>query len=194
MVSRAVIAVIAALGCSKPEPTTDVKVPAASADAVAHFAGGCFWGVEHYLEQLDGVVSVESGFMGGAVDNPSYEDVINKDTGHLETVRVRYDSSKIGYEAITRRFFEIHDPTQTDGQGPDIGSQYLSAVFYGSESEKRIAEKLIGLLEKRGYEVATRVLPASEFWPADETHQNYYVKTGKQPYCHRRVERFGDEP
>lgn len=186
------LAITATTACSS-EPQAEVKKPAVDADSVAYFAGGCFWGVEHYLEQMDGVASVESGFMGGTLDHPSYKDVVYKNTGHLETVRVRYDSSKVSYEALARRFFEIHDPTQTDGQGPDIGAQYLSAIFYNNESEKQTAEKLIGLLEKRGYKIATKLYPAKTFWLAEDYHQDYYAKTGKQPYCHRRVKRFGDD-
>lgn len=182
--------------CSRP--SSDATRPAGPADgvepdAVAYFAGGCFWGVEHFLEKLDGVASVESGYMGGHVESPTYEQVTGKKTGHLEAVRVSYDSSIIGYEAIARRFFEIHDPTQTDGQGPDLGPQYLSAVFYASDEERRIAQALIALLEKRGYDVATKLIEADKFWAAEDYHQDYYDKKGGQPYCHRPVDRFGDD-
>lgn len=93
------------------------------------FAGGCFWGVEHFLEAMPGVTTVESGYSGGTTESPSYEDVIYKDTGHLETVRVRFDSKQVSFRSVAKRFFEIHDPTQTNGQGPDLGGQYLSAIF-----------------------------------------------------------------
>lgn len=159
----------------------------------AYFAGGCFWGVEHYLEKIDGVHSVESGYMGGKVDSPRYQDVLTKRSGHLETVRVRYDPAKVGFEELAQRFFEIHDPTQTDGQGPDKGPQYLSAVFYNSDAEKVATEGLITQLYKRGFDVATKLYPVVTFWPAEEYHQNYYVKTGKAPYCHTRIRRF-DKP
>jgi peptide methionine sulfoxide reductase msrA/msrB len=172
-------------GESKPE-----VVP----DSVGYFAGGCFWGVEHYMEKLAGVASVESGYMGGDVDSPSYEQVSSKKTGHLETVRVRFDSKQVSYEEVARLFFEIHDPTQKDGQGPDIGPQYRSAVFYTSDAQKRTAQALIDRLEERGYDVATELRPAGEFWPAEEYHQDYYERTGKQPYCHTRVDRFGAAP
>lgn len=160
--------------------------------AVAYFAGGCFWGVEHYLEQLDGVVSVESGYMGGDVKEPTYEDVSSKKTGHLETVRVRFDPERVSYEEVTKLFFEIHDPTQEDGQGPDIGPQYRSAVFFVDTEQEATTRKLIEKLEARGYDVVTEVKPAGEFWAAEEYHQDYYVKTGKTPYCHAKVDRFGD--
>lgn len=194
-------------GCSSSsaETTSDVHTPSSAAHSaksskqadpehieIAYFAGGCFWGVEHYLEQMDGVLSVESGYMGGHLDNPTYQDVSYKETGHLETVRVKFDSERIGFEAVAKRFFEIHDPTQADGQGPDLGSQYLSAVFYDGAEQKQITEKLIGLLKDRGYDVVTQVRAADEFYVAEDYHQDYYAKTGKTPYCHSRVKRFGD--
>lgn len=156
----------------------------------AYFAGGCFWGVEYYLQKLDGVKEVISGFMGGDVKNPSYYEVVRSDTGHLETVEVIYDKNKISYEKIAKTFFEIHDPTQTNGQGPDIGEQYLSAVFVNDEKEKDIIEKLILQLEANGFRIATKVAKRSEFYAADEGHQNYYDKKGSKPYCHRYVKRF----
>jgi peptide methionine sulfoxide reductase msrA/msrB len=188
-----------AAGCSSPAPQPEATTAPDGAtaavpdgQAVAYFAGGCFWGVEHFLEKLDGVHGVESGYMGGHVDDPSYDQVSAEHTGHVETVRVRYDPSRVGYEALARRFFEIHDPTQADGQGPDLGPQYLSVVFYGSADEKATGEKLIALLAERGYDVATTLRPASEFWPAEDYHQDYYATTGKRPYCHTPVDRFGD--
>lgn len=166
--------------------------PAPVADSEAFFAGGCFWGVEHYMEALDGVASVESGYMGGHVESPSYEQVVRHTTGHLETVRVRFDSSQVSYEQVAKLFFEIHDPTQANGQGPDIGEQYLSAVFYTSPEQKATAEALITRLRERGFDVVTQVREANQFWEAEDYHQDYYAKTGKTPYCHARVRRFGD--
>ncbi|MFA5233810.1 MAG: bifunctional methionine sulfoxide reductase B/A protein [Sulfurimonas sp.] len=156
----------------------------------AYFAGGCFWGVEYYLQKLQGVKEVISGFMGGHVKNPSYYEVVRSNTGHLETVEVTYDSTVISYEEIAKAFFEIHDPTQTNGQGPDIGEQYLSALFVSSEEERKIAQNLIEKLEANGYKVVTKILQKSEFYPADESHQNYYDKKGSKPYCHGYVKRF----
>ncbi|MCF6309835.1 MAG: bifunctional methionine sulfoxide reductase B/A protein [Sulfurimonas sp.] len=156
----------------------------------AYFAGGCFWGVEYYLEKLDGVKAVYSGFMGGHVKNPSYYEVVRTDTGHLEAVEVIYDPSKISYKQIAKTFFEIHDPTQTNGQGPDIGSQYLSAVFVNNDNEKNTVRELIGKLEANGYKIATKILNAQEFYVADEDHQNYYNKKGSKPYCHGYTKRF----
>lgn len=179
------------LTASERTKATDAA-PAPTADGVAYFAGGCFWGVEHYLEQLDGVISVESGYMGGHVEAPTYEQVTSHTSGHLEAVEVRFDPAKISYEAVAKRFFEIHDPTQADGQGPDIGPQYLSAVFYTSPEQKQTTEALIDTLEARGYAVVTEVRPADRFWKAEAYHQDYYANTGKTPYCHGRVKRFGD--
>lgn len=167
---------------------TDAAAPAARQTAV--FAGGCFWGVEHLMKSAPGVLSVQSGYTGGGVPNPSYEQVSSGQTGHLEAVRVTFDPSKTSYETLAKLFFEIHDPTQKDGQGPDIGSQYRSAVFYTDEQQKQTAQKLIKQLESKGYKVATRILPLRTFWPAEEYHQNYYERKGTQPYCHARVKRF----
>ena len=157
---------------------------------IAYFAGGCFWGVEHLFQQKEGVLNAVSGYMGGNVDNPTYEQVCSKTTGHLEAVEVSYNPEKISYEELAKFFFEIHDPTQANGQGPDIGPQYLSAVFYKSEDEKETAEKLIRILEEKGYQVVTKVVPAETFWIAEDYHQDYYVKKGAQPYCHFYQKRF----
>ena len=175
-------------------PSTEERVDqsAPEEESVAYFAGGCFWGVEHFMEQLDGVKSVESGYMGGHVDNPSYEQVASQTSGHVETVRVRYDPTRVRYEQLAKRFFEIHDPTQANGQGPDIGPEYLSVVFYRDEDEKRATEELIAQLVKRGYDVVTELRPASRFWEAEAFHQDYYERKGSKPYCHALVRRFDD--
>lgn len=156
----------------------------------AYFAGGCFWGVEYYLEKLEGVKEVTSGFMGGMVKDPSYYQVVRTKTGHLETVEVLYNPSKVSYEKLAKTFFEIHDPTQADGQGPDIGSQYLSAIFVNTQEERKIVLKLIGLLEKKGLKIATKVLEKAPFYKAEEYHQDYYERKGLTPYCHGYVKRF----
>ncbi len=150
----------------------------------AYFAGGCFWGVEYYLEKLNGVKSVVSGYMGGWKKNPSYKDVSKGDSGHLEVVEVVYDPSKTDYETLAKNFFEIHDFTQRNGQGPDIGEQYLSAVFISSDDENKTIYKLLSKLEEKGYSVATSVYKKSKFYKAQEYHQDYYVKHRKEPYCH----------
>lgn len=156
----------------------------------AIFAGGCFWGVEHLMQQQEGVISVESGYTGGDMPNPSYEQVCSGATGHAEAVEVTFDPSQVSYEQLAKLFFEIHDPTQMNRQGPDIGSQYRSEVFYTTPQQKEIAENLIKTLKGKGYDVVTKVTPASTFWKAETYHQDYYDKKGSQPYCHSRVKRF----
>jgi peptide methionine sulfoxide reductase msrA/msrB len=158
----------------------------------AYFAGGCFWGVEEMFQRLDGVIYADSGYMGGYKKNPTYQEVCYSDTGHLETVEVAYDPSRITFKELAKYFFEIHDPTQKDGQGPDIGSQYLSAIFYNDEEEKEIAQELIDKLKERGYQVVTKLIPAKEhkFYKAEEYHQDYYRKRGSKPYCHSYKKRF----
>ncbi|MDT3359308.1 MAG: bifunctional methionine sulfoxide reductase B/A protein, partial [Spirochaetota bacterium] len=123
--------------------------------AEAVFAGGCFWGVEHLFEQKKGVYSAVSGYTGGTLADPTYQDVLTHTSGHLEAVKVYYNPLEVSYEELAKFFFEIHDPTQTDGQGPDIGNQYLSAVFYRSRSEFDTAVRLIEILEAKGLKIAT---------------------------------------
>jgi peptide methionine sulfoxide reductase msrA/msrB len=156
----------------------------------AYFAGGCFWGVEHYFQKEKGVISTKVGYMGGHTQNPTYKEVCNGGTGHIETAEVVYDPAQTDFEKLARLFFEIHDPTQIDRQGPDIGEQYRSAIFYVNDEQKQISEKLIKLLEKKGYKVATKLIKADKFWKAEDYHQQYYQNTGKQPYCHFYQKRF----
>jgi peptide methionine sulfoxide reductase msrA/msrB len=158
--------------------------------AKAYFAGGCFWGVEFFFEKQSGVSAVISGYMGGELQHPSYYDVSYTHTNHVELVEVQYEPSQVGYETLARLFFEIHDPTQVGAQGPDVGDQYSSMVFYGNLDEKRIAERLIELLRDNGYEVVTVVQAKDAFWRAEEDHQDYYSRKGGVPYCHGYTKRF----
>lgn len=156
----------------------------------ALFAGGCFWGVEYFLQKEPGVVAVVSGYTGGHVKNPSYREVCNGTTGHAETVKVTYDVRKTSYEKLLKLFLEIHDPTQVGRQGPDIGDQYRSEIFYKNDEQKKTAEKLLGILKGKGLKIATQVTRATEFYPAEEYHQDYYFRNGKTPYCHAYTQRF----
>lgn len=156
----------------------------------AIFAGGCFWGVEYHFKQVEGVISTGTGYTGGETDNPTYKEVCSGKTGHVEAVRVIFDPSRTSYEALARLFFEIHDPTQRNGQGPDIGDQYRSVIFYQDQQQKETAEKLIGILEEKGYDVATELREAGTFWEAEDYHQDYYQKTGSSPYCHIYQKKF----
>ena len=152
--------------------------------ATAVFASGCFWGTQFYLQQAKGVLSSNVGFTGGRTANPSYEEVSSGTTGHAEAVQVIFDPSLISYEELVKLFFEAHDFTQVNRQGPDIGEQYRSEIFYSDETQKQTAEKLIHILNEKGFKVATRITPAGAFWKAEDYHQNYYQKNGHQPYCH----------
>lgn len=156
----------------------------------AIFACGCFWGVEYYFKRLPGVLKTEVGYTAGVSEAPTYREICRGDTGHVEAIRVLFDSSRISYEQLAKFFFEIHDPSQEDGQGPDRGEQYLSVVFYYDETQKEITQRLIAELGNKGYSVATTLKPVSVFWPAETYHQDYYEKTGKQPYCHRHTQKF----
>ena len=158
----------------------------------AIFAGGCFWGVEYYMQQAAGVISTDVGYTGGKKENPTYRDVCSHTTGYAEAVRIIFDPSKTSYESLARLFFDIHDPTQVDRQGPDVGDQYRSEIFYLNIQQMLTAEKLINILKEKGYKVATRVVPATKFWKAEDYHQDYYEKNGHTPYCHVYVDRFKD--
>ena len=164
----------------KPTPLTDTAI----------FAGGCFWGVEYYLQKAPGVQTVISGYTGGRSKNPTYEEICSGTTGHYEAVEVTFDPSRISFEELAKLFFEIHDPTQWNHQGPDVGEQYRSAVFYLSEEQKKTTERLITILEKKGYDVVTEVKSASTFWKAETYHQDYYEHKGTTPYCHGYTQRF----
>jgi len=156
----------------------------------AIFAGGCFWGVEYYLQKAPGVILVSSGYIGGSKDYPSYKEICSGKTGHAEAVEVVYDPTKTNFEKLTKLFLEIHDPTQVDRQGPDVGNQYRSVIFYLNDKQKKTAEKLIKILKDKGLKIATKIKAATRFWPAEDYHQDYYKRKQKLPYCHAYKKRF----
>lgn len=151
---------------------------------IAVFASGCFWGTEYFMKRQEGVISTTVGYTGGHIENPTYEQVCRKNTGHYEAVKVEFDPSKVRYEQLVKWFFETHDPTQANGQGPDIGPQYRSAIFVQNDEQRETADQLIGLLEAKGMHIATEVKDAATFWPAELYHQDYYDNKGGTPYCH----------
>lgn len=145
-------------------------------------AGGCFWGVEAAFRQIPGVLRTASGYTGGDVANPTYEQVCNSDTGHAEAVEVVYDPAKISYEGLLGHFWQLHDPTQMNRQGPDVGRQYRSAIFYLDDGQKAVAEASKRVLEATGEQsksIVTEITAAGEFYPAEEYHQKYLEKRGE---------------
>lgn len=159
------------------EKTTENKETAR-----AIFAAGCFWGVEDKFSRVPGVMDVRSGYTGGSVPKPSYRQVCSGDTGHAEAVEVIFDPALVSYEQLLEVFFKIHDPTQVDRQGPDVGSQYRSGIFYLDEEQHQAAKDKIAELEKSGRfrkPIATRVVSAARFFQAEEAHQDYYKKIRK---------------
>lgn len=172
------------------ERASEVSLYQRQTRRVAVFAGGCFWGVQHHMQRVPGVLQTLVGYTGGEEQWPTYAAVRAHETHHVEAVLVEYDDERCSYEALCRLFFEIHDPAQTDGVGPDLGPQYRSCLFYADDQQRAVAEQTMALLRSRGYEVNTRLLPLGPFWVAEDMHQQYYERTGGTPYCHVRVRRF----
>lgn len=158
--------------------------------STAVFAGGCYWGVQHEFEKIEGVVRTLVGYTGGTEQFPTYSQVRDCATSHVEAVVVEYDPKKVDYSELCKVFFEIHDPAQTDGVGEDVGPQYRSCIFCNGEMQHKVAHEVIAILRNKGYEVNTLVLPRGEFWIGEEYQQKYYEKTGGSPYCHFRVKKF----
>ncbi|GAB3689912.1 peptide-methionine (S)-S-oxide reductase MsrA [Salinarchaeum chitinilyticum] len=156
----------------------------------ATFAGGCFWCIDAALEELDGVESTTSGYTGGHVEDPSYEAVCRETTGHAEAVRVEYDPDVVAYADLLEVFFSIHDPTTEDRQGPDVGSQYRSAVYYHDDAQRETVEAFVEELESAGvYDdpIVTEIEPIGEFYVAEEYHQDYFEKNPDKPYCAAQI-------
>lgn len=152
----------------------------------ATFAAGCFWGVESAFRTVDGVIDAQSGYIGGATENPTYKEVCSGNTGHAEAVELTFDPSVVSYKELVELFWRVHNPTQVDRQGPDFGTQYRSAIFFQTLEQKEIAEQSKASLEasgKWGKPIATQIVPAETFYRAEEYHQRYFEKTG-HPACH----------
>ncbi|PCH92095.1 peptide-methionine (S)-S-oxide reductase [Candidatus Kaiserbacteria bacterium] len=156
----------------------------------ALFASGCFWGVQYHFDKHDGVIRTTVGYTGGTVEHPTYEQVSTGTTGHREAIEMEFNPSVTTYENLVKLFFETHNFSQIGGQGPDIGEQYTSAIYYYTLEQKEVAERLIMKLEEDGHSVTTVVLPAQTFYAAEEYHQEYYNKKGGVPYCHVYIQRF----
>jgi len=152
----------------------------------AIFAAGCFWGSEEYFRRLPGVLSTIVGYCGGTTPNPTYEQVCTGTTGHAESIRIEFDPAKISYDQLVRHFFRMHDPTQRNRQGADFGTQYRSIIFYQSDEQRAISEKIIAELTVEGRyskPIVTELVPAMPFYPAEEYHQNY-LRKNPSGYCH----------
>ena len=179
IVLAAVVSVRAA--DSKPSAMTPPKLEKAT------FGAGCFWGVEYQYAKIPGVISAESGYAGGKTLNPTYEDICAKGTGHAEVIEVTFDPAKVTYRTLVEYFFKMHDPTQVNRQGPDIGDQYRSVIFTHSPEQQKVAEDVkIGLTLAKAFSrpIATQIDKAPKFWRAEEYHQKYYQLRNKKPYCH----------
>jgi len=169
-----------------PSPTLDAPIAAVKAKQTAVVAGGCFWGIQSVFQHIKGVVSATSGYSGGAANTAEYELVSSGNTGHAESVRIVYDPSQITYGQLLRVFFSVaHDPSQLNRQGPDSGSQYRSAIFYGNEEQRRIAEAYIAQLTAAKafpHPIVTQVVPLKGFYPAESYHQDYAERHPYDPY------------
>ncbi len=169
-----------------PDPAVDVPLAAAPGQRVAVFAGGCFWGIQAVFEHVKGVISATSGYSGGRVANPSYEQVSTGDTGHAESVRVVFDPSQITFGRLLKVFFAVaHDPTELDRQGPDVGTQYRSAIFYTNAEQRRVADAYIHQLDAAhvyGRAIVTQVVPFTAFYEAEGYHQDFFDKHPDNAY------------
>lgn len=191
LTALAILPVLASCEPSKPamnqKPAAMTEIPAGA--EAATLGAGCYWCIEAAFRQLDGVYSATSGFMGGMVKNPTYEQVCEGDTGHAEVVQVVFDPKKISFEKILAWFWDLHDPTTLNRQGNDVGTQYRSVIFHHSEAQKKTAEDSKAAASKFKDPIVTEITAASEFYPAPEDHQNYYFQNkSMNPYCRFVIE------
>lgn len=174
---------------SEEKTTMETKAmsPQTSKDETATFGAGCYWCIEAVLQQVDGVTKIESGFMGGHVDDPSYQAVCNETTGHAEVVQLHFDPTKVSYRELLGWFWKLHDPTTLNRQGNDVGTQYRSAIYFHSDEQEAIAKDSKAKADKSGHfdnPIVTEITKADTFWKAKEDHQNYYrLNKQKNPYC-----------
>jgi peptide-methionine (S)-S-oxide reductase len=152
----------------------------------ATFAAGCFWGVEEAFRTTQGVLKTEVGYTGGSLKNPTYEQVCSGRTGHAEACLVEFDPTQVTYEELVRKFFQLHDPTTLNRQGPDVGEQYRSAIFFHDDNQKLVSQRIKNDFEQglKGKTVVTQILPAPTFYPAEDYHQQYFKKRGISAHCH----------
>nr|WP_295876610.1 peptide-methionine (S)-S-oxide reductase MsrA [uncultured Chitinophaga sp.] len=180
------LALFACAQNKKEKVPGDMETPNNTHVEKATFGGGCFWCTEAQFQYLDGVLKVESGYAGGSVPNPTYEQVCEGNTGHAEVIQVTYDTAKISYDELLQAFWESHDPTQLNRQGNDVGTQYRSVIFYHTPEQKEKAEFYLKKLQGSGaYDkpVVTEIAPLTTFYKAENYHQDYYNLNGRQPYC-----------
>lgn len=168
---------------------------------IATFAGGCFWCIEAVFDQIPGVLRADSGYIGGEVENPTYEQVCEGTTGHAEAVEIEYDPTRVTYAGLLKLFWQAHDPTQLNRQGNDVGTQYRSAVFYHSDEQRAAVEASITALQAAGKfdkPIVTQVAPATTFYKAEDYHQEYYVNNRRAGYCQfvirPKLEKMGLNP
>jgi peptide-methionine (S)-S-oxide reductase len=170
-----------------PQPSSEKTMTPPSKLEKATFGAGCFWGVEYQYAKIPGVQSAACGYAGGKTLNPTYEEICAKGTGHAEVIEVVFDPTKVTYRTLVEYFFKMHDPTQVNRQGPDIGDQYRSVIFTHSPEQQKVAEDVkVGLTLAKAFSrpIATQIEKAPTFWRAEEYHQKYYQLRGKKPYCH----------
>ncbi len=151
----------------------------------ATFGAGCFWGVEYVYRRVPGVIEAKVGYSGGFTPNPTYEEVCSHTTGHAEVAQVSFDPNQVSYDQLLEVFWAMHDPTQVDRQGPDVGDQYRSVIFTHSDEQRAVAAESKAKAQTRFDDpIATAIEPLRAFYPAEDYHQEYYTKTGHEPYCH----------
>ncbi len=193
------LGLISLSSCANKKATTviDPLVSTGVKTDTVTFGNGCFWCTEAIFQEVEGVISVESGYSGGQVDNPTYEQIGTGITGHAECLNIIYDPSKVTYDELLEIFWQTHDPTTLNRQGNDIGPQYRSVIFYHNQQQKEVAEKYKAALDKSGAfprPVVTTMEPFTKFYKAENYHQNYYNENGNQPYCQfvirPKVEKF----